>query len=519
MIPRTIRLLARTAIVVAPLLGLLLASDAAAFTRVEGEYQLQLDVRKQDRFYPWNFESNNDDTWAASQFRVFTSPRKGVEGFVRFEADWNSGSNNNERPLFQYRESHIRFRKEFGDNSEFDSYLFSREDRFWVENQLLQIVQGGQTTDGGNAQGVRLDLRRYKGFEATYIMSDFSSQTQVGGDAIPTSTDDAHVFRLRRSFWDNRFRAGMTYARKVETQDIDTESGLGYNEVYALDFRYTMMNMDLFVEYADSRIAGSNAAPDGTFQFDEWEIDEFNRLLPNDAAFKAELRSLRFGNPRLGYYNIAPQYYYFGHDYTANLGDATNDLVGYKLNSWYLIPGRAITVTLDWEENRRTRFEDKKFQQFRAEMYTEYVNGFTSKIWYDRRKTTDFGNPLFAEEIKNYDLFGEVQVESRLAWMRVQGKIKDLETTLRKELVSLETSVNLTSKLKIYNRYAFGNDPARLRKGIFSELQFRPAESFEMFLSYGPWWIGDDAVPVNDGDLAGSADNKDIIRLIMKGNF
>ncbi len=42
------------------------ASPAFPITKVEGEYQLQLDIRRQDRFYPWDFESNNDDTWAAS---------------------------------------------------------------------------------------------------------------------------------------------------------------------------------------------------------------------------------------------------------------------------------------------------------------------------------------------------------------------------------------------------------------------------------------------------------------------
>ena len=80
-------------------------------------------------------------------------------------------------------------------------------------------------------------------------------------------------------------------------------------------------------------------------------------------------------------------------------------------------------------------------------------------------------------------------------------------------------AVNITDKLKVYSRYAFGSDPARLRKGLFTELQYRPQQNMELFLSYGPFWIGDDAIPVNDGDLAGGADNKDMVRLILKGNF
>ncbi len=492
--------------------------DVNAVTKVEGEYQLQLDIRKQDRAFPWDFESNHDDTWAASQFRIFSSPREGVEAYVRLEADWNTGSNNEERPVYQYREAHLRFRRNFGD-SEFDAYLFSREDRFWVDNHLLQPVQGGGTTDGGNAQGARVDIRRWKGLDATYIVSDFSSQSKVGGSVTtPPPSDDAHVFRLRRNFLDNAMRAGMTYTRKLEAQDGEQ----GFNQVYAVDFRFTVRNTDLFVEFADSRVegAGENRKPDGTWEFGDYEIDEFHRILPRDAAFKAEFRSIRFGSPKVGFYNIAPSYYYFGEDYASFLGEGTNDLVGYKINTWYLVPGRAVTVTLDWEENRRSVFEQKKYTRFRTEIYTEYVNGFTSKFWYDRQLTVDFSNELFDEETKNFDFFAEVQVESRLAWMRVQGKIKDLDTKRRKELASLETSINIIPQvLKVYNRYVFGNDPARLRKGLFSEIQYRPRDNMDIFLSYGPWWIGDDANPVNDGDLAGGADNKDIIRVIVKGNF
>ncbi len=499
------------------LVALLLApAEAPGVTKIEGEYQLQLDIRKQDRFFPWDFQSNNNDTWAASQFRIFSAPRNGIETFIRFEGDWNSGDNNNERPLYQYRESHLRFRKEIG-GSELDTYFFHRQDRFWVENHLIQVVQSHQAKDGGNAQGFRFDLRRFKGADFTYILSDFSSQSKVGGEEAPTGTDDAHILRLRRSFLDGALRAGTTYNRKVEAR----EGASGYNEVWAMDLRYTFRNVDFYLEYAGSkrRGEGEDIPDEDGFHFGDWEIDRFAAGLPRDAALKAELRSISVGTPKLGYYNIAPSYFYFGPDFADFLGESTNDLVGWKVNTWYLLPKRAITVTLDYEEWEKYVFEQKTFTKWRAEMYTEFVNGFTSKIWYDRNRTVDTSNPLFEEETKNYNFFAEIQVESRLAWMRVQGKLKDLETTRKKEIVSLETAVNITDRLKVYSRYAFGNDPARLRKGLFTEIQYRPQQNMELFLSYGPFWIGDAQNPVDDGDHAGGADNKDMIRLILKGNF
>jgi hypothetical protein len=494
-----------------------LAAPGRAATKIEGEYQLQLDIRKQDRFFPWDFESNNNDTYAASQFRIFSQPRTGVEAFVKAEADWYTGGNETERPRFQYRESHVRFTRPLGSKgTRADLHLFSRQgSRFWVDNHLIRVVETDRIKDGDNAQGIRFDIKAPSNMDVfTYILSDFSSQSRVGGGTEPTLSDDAHILRWRPILM-QRFRLGTTYARKV----IGPASDLDYNEVYAFDTRTTVGNTDIYVEYASSKQVGDAKADEDGFHLGDWAPDRFAAALPKNAALKAEIRAVTFGTPTLGYFNVAPLYYYFGPRFTDFLGESTSDLVGWKMNSWYLLPRRAITVTLDYEEWEKYVNEQKTFTRWRAEVYTEYVNGFTSKIWYDRRKTIDTSNPLFQEVTKNYDLFGEVQVESRLAWMRVQGKLKDLETNLKKELVSLEAAVNITGQLKLYSRYAFGNDPARLRKGLFTELQYRPQRNMDLYLSYGPFWIGDSNNPVDDGDLAGGADNKDMIRLIVKGNF
>ena len=44
--------------VLALLLLPVLAKPAPAFTRLEGEYYLQVDMRKQDRRYEWDFDSD-----------------------------------------------------------------------------------------------------------------------------------------------------------------------------------------------------------------------------------------------------------------------------------------------------------------------------------------------------------------------------------------------------------------------------------------------------------------------------
>jgi hypothetical protein len=495
------------------------APDVRAVTKLEGEYQLQLDLRKQDRIYKWDFDSNNNDTFGLTQFRLFSSPVANSEAFVKVEAEWNSGGNGDRRPQFQYREAHVRFRWPApGEVTGAEVYLFSRQDRFWVENHLIEVVRPGSLTDNGNGQGVRFNVWGPNGFAFNAIASDFSGQSNPSSGAqvgAPTATDDAYVLRLRREFLGRKLRTGVTYNRKVESQPGER----AFTEVFAGDLRLALGTTDVLIEYAEShnkRVAGFR---DGQWNLDRFRLSDTKAWMPSDAVLRAEVRAITIGLPKLGFFSVAPSYWFLGPDYNNQLGGGNNDEEGYYINSWYLLPERAITLTANYLNYVREVNDKKKITEFYGEIYTEYVYGFRSKFFYRDRVTRDFNNAEYTEITKNRDFFTEVQVENRLAWLRIQAKLKDLWTPLKKTITSMETSINLTERMKVYNRFTFANDPTRLRRGLFSELQYRPGPNVEMFLSYGPYWIGTGNNPVDDSNLAGSADNRDLIRLILKGVF
>ncbi|NNF07854.1 MAG: hypothetical protein HKN21_13910 [Candidatus Eisenbacteria bacterium] len=497
-------------LVLLSVVGALLAPQSAeAITKLEGEYQFQIDLRKQDRRFVWDFDSNNDDTFNLMSFRLFSQPTEGVEAFTKFEAEWNTGSNNNARPQFQYREAHLRFRKDYGGKG-FDSYLFSRQNRFWVDNHLIRIVDGEQAKDGDNAHGARVDMWGPNRLNFSFIASDFSSQG--------LQTDDAFIARLRKEWWDGKFRTGATWNRK-NTRLADAERFV--TEVFGLDFRYRVGTLDFSLEYAE----GQQRDPAVSYRSDDFSPTKLSLKhpgdgLPDDSILKGEFRSLRFGNPDFGYFNVAPSFWYLGPNFRNQLGDGNNDEVGYFINTWYLVPARAVTWTNNYLSYVKRVNQSRHVTEFLSEAYIEYVNGFTSKIFYRNKTTRDYLDGGATKQVQeNDDLFAEMQVENRLAWLRVQFRIRDIDTVFQKELSSIETSVNVTETIKLYNRFTFGDDPARSRKGLFSQLQYRPRPNFELFLSYGPDWIGGGSNPVFEGNLEGNADNKDLVKLIMKGIF
>ncbi|TPW15565.1 MAG: hypothetical protein FD129_867, partial [bacterium] len=465
------------ALFVVLLAALLEVPLAAAVTKLEGEYNLQLDIRKQDRAFEWDFDSNNNDTFTQAAFRLFTQPRPGVEAFLRYEAEWNSSDNNGDRPMFFFREGHARYRFEMNAGRRgFDTYLFSRQSRFWVDNYLIPVVRDGEANDGGNAQGIRLESWGFLGgFNATAIISDYSGQYDPSSVACANctaeeleaarqdrqnKTDDGYVLRLRRSFDRNRLRTGFTYNRKVENQDGPDQTGDNEASVFAADVRYAVKDIDFSLEYAQSRTIGP--APGIRYE-DGLDQKVLGITMPNSAVMVGEIRSLRLGNARTGYFNAAPLAWFRGPTFDNRMGESNRDEKGYVINTWYLVPGRAITLTNNWLEYEKSATIRRRVTEYYGDAYIEFVNGFTGKVFYRRRRTIDTQADGIQRQEPNDDIVFWLSAESQLAWFRLSGKVKNLDTAFQKQLVAIEVSVNLGARTKLYTRLVSGNDPTSLR--------------------------------------------------------
>jgi hypothetical protein len=515
-----------TALLAALLVLPLAAPAARAATKLEGEYQLMMDWRKWDRPFLWDFDSNSYDVFNNIQFRLFSQPMTGVESFMKFEAAYNPSDNNAPAPEFHWREGHLRFRREAGKRG-VDAYVFSRQDRFYIDWHLVPWVYGR-----GDAQGVRVDTWGWNKTSATIIASDRSGEFNPANfpdvphqprDSIAAQranrTADAWIFRLRRNFLrEDAVRAGLTWTRfEGWTGQDSTSAPAPWSSVVGTDLRWRVRGADLSVEYGESqdRIprADSVRAPIVTF---------FKRplgfRLPDRAIVQAELRSLKFGTNRTGYLNVTPAWWSRGPKWQNSLGGFANDETGFKIENYYLLPDRAVTYTnnLLWYGPRA--YGSTKYRELSNELYIEFINGFTGKTRYIRR---DIYRKVAGTTNRETHLvwFNELQVESRLAWLRVQSKMSDIGTPNMKQIFVVEQSLKLSDKTKIYDRFAFGNDPSVLRTAVFTQLQYRPTGNMEMFLQYGPDYIGGGSMPVDEGNLNGSGDQRDMIKFILKGNF
>ncbi len=163
-----------TAAFLATALLLALAPPASAITTLEGYSDLMTEISS---------NGGGDPSWGMANPRLYaelrlkTSPWTDIDTFLKFAAessDWVNDANDTDvkRTDLFLKEGHIRFR-----GNRVEAYLFTRQDRFWLNEPLLGVLDQGRVKDdsyGPRAQGVRLDFWDTYGFQGAAFYSDTS---------------------------------------------------------------------------------------------------------------------------------------------------------------------------------------------------------------------------------------------------------------------------------------------------------------------------------------------------------
>ena len=483
------------------LLFFLQSSVVLCSINMEGFYEGQFGKTYESDSFEWNMWDPN----FYLETRLYGNPIKNSDFYIKFYPD--KDYEQSERSLSVLSEGHIGFRQDKNRNG-FSTILFTREsNHYWLDGSILGIVNTGSVNNDGNGQGVRFDLWHAHNGSMTYVFSDFS---QGGGD-------DIHLFRYRQSFLNNKVNTGMFLLRKhYPTGNLED-----YNQVIACDLRIYSGRYSLTTEFAFSDVPGDSLI---TELNNSYQAEDF---LKSNVALKTEIKGLRVGSSKFGHWFFTPGFFSYGDTYRNYMGDNQSNSYGYWLNSYYLIPERAVTLILNYSQSQKmvaetiTVFSDSLYSKdifdpttsIYAGMYIEFVNGFKGKIAFNK-KDEEWQGQLY----KHYDLFSELSVENNLAKLLAQFKIKDLGETWEKYITGIELSINLTDRWRFFTRGMITNDRVGSRYSLFTELQYRTSGNTELYLQYGPSNWGQYGL-VNDDGFASTGTMKKEIKLIMKGWF
>jgi hypothetical protein len=489
-----------------------------AQVRLEGYMESQFGATKNANNFNWNMWDPNINI----ETRFFASPAANTEAYMKLYAEkydkFNTLLQNTEVVL---TEAHIKYRTEYK-NRGIGAALFTRDQSFyWTDGSMLGLLNTGSVNDGGNGQGGRLDLWYPGNGSLTYVFSDYS-----GGQ-----NDDIHLLRLRQSIIRDKLFMGGFYQRKNYGTST---SRLNYNEIYASDIRWTIAKKYyLAAEFACSAVpseAGVTAeavhyqeAFSQDLRFSNFAsikdiANDARNLLKSNVASQIEFRGFRISHQKWGSWFINPGAYTYGKDYRNYMGTNTSDKLGCYINTYYIVPQRAITLTMNYNYSsnqgknlvHETEMIMDKNSGVYSEAYIEFVNGFKGKFSYNMKDDWWKGT-----HYDHNDLFSELSVENRIAKLLFQFKLKDIGVPQEKQIIGMETGINLTTHWRLFARGMILDNRAEANHSIFGELQYIPGNNTEFYLQYGPSYWGAYGL-VNDDGFTNNGTMSQEIKMIIK---
>lgn len=494
------RTITTTALLAAALL--VTAPTAGAVTTLEGYSEVMTELRSSGGGDP-SWQLDNPKLYA--ELRLKTSPWQNVDSFLKVSAESNRWTDDYKDTKFFFREAHMRFRSDH-----FEGHLFSGQDRFWLNEPLLEIVNTGVVKHddwGPRAQGIRIDFWDLEGFTGAAFLSERSDYASAGwgqlsdteqsyhpgsteADTISSSTDDYRALRITKEISENRISFGATYARKDYNPNAYYGAHNTFDEVYAVDASFALGDL----VPALSRFGRL------------WWVSEFGYNTsghlwddedPGRTGFKTELRNIRVGP-----FTFLGAYEEYGKDfYTVGLasGDKNNlnDYSQYYAEGHYRFATKAVNLK-GWlrhaepEHPGLTSYSNSvgTIDEWGTEAYLEFVNGFTGKAEY---KVYEDRNGTWP------NLLWQVTGENRLVKLTTQFRIKDIESPYELTAYGFEANVNLGERWKFYARVMNVDEKTESRQTAFAQVRYLGWGGAEFFVEYGNPDHSNDLV--NDGDF------------------
>lgn len=476
------------------IVSLLVFSSSFGVTNLNGFYELNYE-RLQELS-----EASRGGTlnWVKHYFELkfIGRPIPGVEAFVKAGSVWEQILNPDK---FHSWESHLSINR-FG----MEAVLFSNEWRHSFSEYLLGLVSGRARGYYGRSQGIRLDIFERRGFRAQTMYA----QT---GESESSGNDDVWVGRLQQRLG-RRLDLGATLLRRVwYDENINPDST--YNQVLAGDITVSALDAEYVLEYAESKDPIAEKEPK--------EGNWLERRFSSSSSFKTEIRGLTIGPISfLGHYRC------FGKEFYDRLSDfyhpkwgSSFDQRGYFGQIVYLVPRKAITLTLRHDTYRTTYDpEKKKFWEEsygvvwnQAEVFVEFKGGIKTKLVYELYRNDDPTREEYKLARSTKSAFVEIQSENEVALVKFQVKRKDIgveERAYGKErrfgertLFGTEVKANLSDEWQVYSRMVLVDAKVDKWATLMAHVGYFISPTVEMWMEFGEPWRTDNDL-VNDNDIA-----------------
>ncbi len=488
---------------------------AAEELRLEGTLGFGMTLRKQAGRFAWDWESAREETTLA-ELKLGYTAAPGFAALVRFGAGLES-AHADEAPRFERGAAALVYAHPVGSDS-LGLRLFARQpSALWLDHGLAVPVDPGVL--GDDAQGLRA---AYSGRHGMLLFLGADAST-----AFPATSDAARDVRfiLLRFRADSSSRQGLRFGGTYTLQR--TAGGAPRRDRIGFDLRFLVAGVQAQVDYAVLVESDSYHAPTYESTTDAATAaatpGPLTGALTPQEALRAELRTVRLGNPRWGWFGFAPSYRASGAEHTnplvrpeASVGSPIRGLEGYRLEAWYTAASWPLWLRQSFDRHQQFRDAARRVIQQESEIEAVLARDVAARLRYSQTQVRGAG---VAADVHHDAFTAELRATSGATRVRAQAGWLDGGTPAEREVFALEGTVRVSSRVQALGRASWAREASRLREALFAEVQYWSLPQFEVSLQYGPDWIGDRADPSLDADLVAASAQRDVVRLHFRGWF
>jgi hypothetical protein len=518
---------------------------ARAANRIEGYYEAEIAMERQDSRWHFGPPSSNNLPRHYAELKFFSWPSDALECYLKLRAESNRDDDRTPRPDYvappwlDY-EGHIRLRGE-----RYEGRLFSRQNYFYLNDEpLLKLVEDYKLKNddwGPKAQGVVVNFwdvgSRNAGLGGTVIYSDNGGTQPSDRGDLPLG-DNGLIIRLRPHFLDSQFGdhgdwgqifSGITILRKDWTtsgSDSEDLRGLMYNTVYSFDLAYSPAGLkETGLYLGPLNLEQSRWTIECAKSETPYELHALDHSDDNTYAFAAEVRDIQISNlmAHAWHFDFGENF----RDYLSGRFDSDrheyNRVQNHAELIW-LVPRKAVTAKLVYDHHRK-RISDETDGTLRpatewyGELYMEFINGFKGRVAYKHYHGFDDSSEIY--DFYTYpEWFGELSVENFLAKIRLQMRVRDAGTFRQLMAYGFDMNVNISERLKGYLRMLNVDEQTEARHTMFAQLRYELGMGAECYFEYGDPGQSDNIVYTDGFVNEGSGDNlRDRLKLFLKAWF
>ena len=465
---------------------------------VGGRLEYDLRIRRDGSSFPWNYSTGS----AADRTRLMLDLRAGDDRtgvlYLKSAAPGRTGGDPFDELTFQFEQGDYLIGLGSG-RTEIQARLYVNERRLFTPTLIAPLLHDDRGGAGRENHGFRVDGK----WRGRISLSGLYA-------GLGDSFDDAvRIGYARAEYTHSFFGISTAYLHEDRPGRELKDQAVVKGELSAF---YKPVSLFLAVEQSG---AGQGLFMPSVRLFpDEFSLDNFHRVVPEDGAFFAEARWRALRLKDWGRLNLTQQYWVVGESFYGARADLAGGSIGYKSGLYFTADSSCVNGRMEYTRRERFFFENEKFEEYEASVWAGLRNGSELLLRTGVSQVEGQAPPA----VKRNYIHGAYIQRIKNLQSGIHLRLEDLDTVYSGRKFAWDSRMNFSGSIAVYWR-AIITDDITTSRSFHARFEYRPTSRLFLTASYGRPEFGDGPFLLEDPDIGTIGRTDPVYGFYVRGDF